>query len=441
MPEEKTNKPNWSKDKFTEMVKEYGDKIAKISEDVEKELQKMLEESQEVNLFLEKSDKKKVELKKVMEKVLTENSTFSPILGYDIDDTTIDEDDIIEEPDDIDKFNYVENNSDDELNIGDKETELSKRDIQLISKIANPHIKEAFAKLGSNIINVATEILLKGPGLVNLDIFAGVGEHLKQALSDTYVNFAGRLYDNDYKFRKAYDYVSRYFSRNKIKIADQMLKLAEKIKNKHATVDEINVFKATFAIFSILCSGNYQSKTFSELAKVHKQGKYYSKVCREFLYKLDALTGTPREKLDQAAELLLNMDPKDQEFMAAILFLVSVSVGSFNAVDFLYKRNNRIDQENGKFDKFIEEISTGSSFRHNIKNNVFYFNNNTNIVGSPTICSLDLNNAKLVKKEIKNMFVSNNLDQFLIELVKKHRYLKSILNTNATLPNRTVEPY
>lgn len=438
---DKPKEDNWSKDLFTKMLQEFGEKIIKISEENEKKIREEILKLEHIDTLEKTLSKKSDELKKVMEKVLTENSTFSPILGYDIDDTTIDEDDIIEEPDDIDKFNYVENNSDDELNIGDKETELSKKDIQLIGKIANPHIKEAFAKLGSNIINVAAEILLKGPGLVNLDIFAGVGEHIKQALSDTYVNFAGRLYDNDYKFRKAYDYVSRYFSRNRTKIADQMLKLAEKIKNKHATVDEINVFKATFAIFSILCSGNYQSKTFSELAKVHKQGKYYSKVCREFLYKLDALTGTPREKLDQAAELLLNMDPKDQGFMAAILFLVSVSVGSFNAVDFLYKRNNRIDQKNSKFDKFIEEISTEPSFRHNIKNNVFYFNNNTNIIGSPTICSLDLNNAKLVKKEIKNMFVSNNLDQFLIELVKKRRYLKSILNTNATLPNRTVEPY
>ena len=41
----------WSKDTFTKMVKEYGDKIAGISDRVEKELKEMLEEEKQIELF------------------------------------------------------------------------------------------------------------------------------------------------------------------------------------------------------------------------------------------------------------------------------------------------------------------------------------------------------------------------------------------------------
>lgn len=52
--------PKWGNDKFTQMVKEYGEKINLISQRVEREVLEFLNSSEEVDLFKKELGKKKV---------------------------------------------------------------------------------------------------------------------------------------------------------------------------------------------------------------------------------------------------------------------------------------------------------------------------------------------------------------------------------------------
>jgi len=52
--------PKWGNDKFTQMVKEYGEKINLISQRVEREVLEFLNNSEEVDLFKKELSKKKV---------------------------------------------------------------------------------------------------------------------------------------------------------------------------------------------------------------------------------------------------------------------------------------------------------------------------------------------------------------------------------------------
>lgn len=204
MAEEKTNKAVWGKDKFTEMVKEYGDKIAKISEDVEKELQKMLEESSEVNLFLEKSDKKKAELKKVMEKALTEQGAFSSIIAYDLGLGVMSED----EWKDLDNMTTVLSEDDATDDVGDitdaSRPDISEYEMKAINKAAHPYLTKFMEQTGKNLYDTMVTYITKGPGFTDFNIFRGVFELIRESLSEDFVTRLGRLYDKDMKFRDSY---------------------------------------------------------------------------------------------------------------------------------------------------------------------------------------------------------------------------------------------
>ncbi len=52
--------PKWGNDKFTQMVKKYGEKINLISQRVEREVLEFLNNSEEVDLFKKELSKKKV---------------------------------------------------------------------------------------------------------------------------------------------------------------------------------------------------------------------------------------------------------------------------------------------------------------------------------------------------------------------------------------------
>lgn len=284
MPEEKTNKPNWSKDKFTEMVKEYGDKIAKISEDVEKELQKMLEESQEVNLFLEKSDKKKVELKKVMEKVLNEQGTFSSIIAYDIGLGVMSEDEwkaldnmstTILSEDDVE--------DDDSYDIsGTSRPELSEHEMKAINKAANPYLTKFMEQTGKNLYDTMVSYITKGPGLTDFNIFKGVFELIRESLSEDFVSRLGRMYDKDIKFRQAYGKVVDILTKNGKNIVKNIDNLTNRIVGKTAptvsddsqvnnepAINDITTFKALVNLICILLSENYKGLILREFKSKH----------------------------------------------------------------------------------------------------------------------------------------------------------------------------
>jgi len=232
MAEEKTNKVVWGKDKFTEMVKEYGDRIAKISDEVEKDLKKMLEESEEVNLFIEKTDKKKAELKKVMEKALTEQGAFSSIIAYDLGVSVMSED----EWKDLDNMTSLisedgEDNYDEDIG-GTNRADLNEYEIKAIEKAASPYLTRFMEQTKKNLYDAAVSFIIRGPGLTDFGIFKGVFELIYESLSEDFVERLGKLYNSDEKFRKAYSAITDILTKEKVNIVKKIEDLANKVAGR-----------------------------------------------------------------------------------------------------------------------------------------------------------------------------------------------------------------
>lgn len=237
MAEEKTNKVVWGKDKFTEMVKEYGDRIAKISDEVEKDLKKMLEESEEVNLFIEKTDKKKAELKKVMEKALTEQGAFSSIIAYDLGVSVMSED----EWKDLDNMTSLmsedgEDNYDEDIG-GTNRADLNEYEIKAIEKAASPYLTRFMEQTKKNLYDAAVSFITRGPGLTDFNIFKGVFELIYESLSEDFVERLGKLYNSDEKFRKAYSAITDILTKEKVNIVKKIEDLANKVAGKEKSND------------------------------------------------------------------------------------------------------------------------------------------------------------------------------------------------------------
>jgi hypothetical protein len=269
MSEEKTNKAVWSKDKFTEMVKEYGDKIAKISEDVEKELQKMLEESSEVNLFLEKLDKKKVELKKIMEKALNEQGAFSSLIAYDLGLGVISED----EWKDLDNMTTILSEDDTTDDVGDiidtSRPDIDEYEMKAINRAAYPYLTKFMEQTGKNLYDTIITYITRGPGLTDFNIFKGTFELIRESLSEGFVTRIGRLYEKDMKFRESYTKILEPLIRRGKNITNNIDDLANKVAEDNASPGEIALFKAFVNLICILLSDNYKGLVLKEFKSKH----------------------------------------------------------------------------------------------------------------------------------------------------------------------------
>jgi len=270
MAEEKINEAVWYKDKFTEMIKEYGDKIAKISEDVEKELQKMLEENLEINLFLENLDKKKLKIKNIMEKVLTEHNTFSSIIAYDLGLGVISEDEW-KSLDNMTTILSEDNEEADEVGdiINTTRPDINKYEMKAINKAAHPYLTKFMEQTGKNLYDTIITYIIKGPGLTDFNIFKGVFELIKESLSEDFVARIGRLYEKDMKFRESYTKILEPLIKRGKSIIDNIDDLANKVAEDNASPGEIVLFKAFVNLICILLSDNYKGLVLKEFKSKH----------------------------------------------------------------------------------------------------------------------------------------------------------------------------
>lgn len=224
MPKVK-EKGNWSNDKFTKMVQEYGDKILDISEKVEKDLKTMLENSEEIKFFSNSTDlpenfsKKKLKNSIDAKKVL--NSTFLSILSSDIGITydnsySVDalgllpeqsqRNDIIVSVDEsnVNKEQQLLN----EIGFGDIDTALLKEyDTYIIDQLKQKRKDHQgkYKNLLKDVGKTFIQFLLTGPGTFQFyDSFTRTLNLLKAKnikLEPEYLEKIKVLYNNDTRFR------------------------------------------------------------------------------------------------------------------------------------------------------------------------------------------------------------------------------------------------
>jgi len=253
-----------------EMIKEYGDKIAKISEDVEKELQKMLEENLEINLFLENLDKKKLKIKNIMEKVLTEHNTFSSIIAYDLGLGVISEDEW-KSLDNMTTILSEDNEEADEVGdiINTTRPDINEYEMKAINKAAHPYLTKFIEQTGKNLYDTIITYIIKGPGLTDFNIFKGVFELIKESLSEDFVARIGRLYEKDMKFRESYTKILEPLIKRGKSIIDNIDDLANRVAEDNASPGEIVLFKAFVNLICILLSDNYKGLVLKEFKSKH----------------------------------------------------------------------------------------------------------------------------------------------------------------------------
>lgn len=426
MPENK----NWSKDVFTKMVKEYGDKIAGISDRVEKELKEILEGEERIELFNDYSGKKKLN-KSVAGGEVLEKSTLRPIFSYDLGLTSITEADDFDELDSIPDEIVNEDPADDILDLD----EISKYEIEHIHKIAEPIYAVFKEKMGRNIFNFVSSFLANGPGLANFNIFDGMEEAFIDAFSISFIEHIGKIYNDDYRLRKSYSVIVSQLGKNKMTIHQNLLILAKnasKLVRKNDTTninkEQLTLFKGVINVLSILFNKYYYPILSKEMKRTVKDGGLLVDRLNLFIKDMNKAIKERKdieERTGWIAQAYLNhfADGKYKS-ISTLFFLISSAV----SLDYIYKTNDMKEDVqtniNGKTNDFINAITFSNEEivkLQNLDRNYF-----ANINGD--VFSLKLENTKYLNinyKKFTDFITKQTKDQqtqkFLADL---HLYFK-----------------
>lgn len=237
------DKIKWDDSQFTKMVKEYGDKIAKLSEGESKKLLDQLLNDEAVDLFAADIDKKKLKNKTLNNSIaLGASISDAPrVVLADTEDDTEDE---------------TEDNKDNNI----KEASSLDKDFEEFNFAANfpyenvkPYeekINNIATQIGKNVQDIAYDFLTKGPGLTDLDLFAGITNIIKEPVNDDFAKIVNDFYEKNSVFNKAYDGLITQLGNEPGNITQILNKVVEDIKQSEG--DETKVDQKSLAIFRLL---------------------------------------------------------------------------------------------------------------------------------------------------------------------------------------------
>ena len=172
---EDLKKGEWNKnDMCSKMIKENGEVIVKLSEKIEKEVLDMFLNSEEVNLFLEETDKKKIteSVTASVDKMLVEDRVYThPLFAYDS-----------RFPGGVDEKDLYE-----------------KEERKAVDQQSSSQFWKTFK---NNLKDTSLQFLKYGPGKTNFNIFRNTLDSiLNGVISDKFVEKFGRIYNADNKLR------------------------------------------------------------------------------------------------------------------------------------------------------------------------------------------------------------------------------------------------
>lgn len=269
-----------------------------------------------------------------------------------------------------DKLSLIEAESDINDTFGD--IGLNQYQREVIKNVAEPYINKILRQTGKNFANVAIQFLTKGPGLTNFNIFHGVLDIIKEALSASFIDRIGEIYNKDFRFKKAYSSIMNQWKNRNANIDEDLIYIAENYDN--ATNDEKLLLRNTLNMVAILLSGKYAWLIVDELERFYGNSKVPA-LLRKLADDLNQKIDPSKDVTRQAANILLKFN-KDYKILESGLRPISNLYFMISSAISLSSLGVEIPEEEKDVVKIGKYMINRTEFLDNFETNNSFINEN-----------------------------------------------------------------
>jgi len=253
------------------------------------------------------------------------------------------------------------------------DVDLNKYQQKVIKHIAEPYINKIIKRTGKNFGRIATEFIIRGPGLTNYNFFDGVLDLIKERLSINFIDRIGEIYEKDFRFEKAYSAIMNQWKDKDANIDEELVNIAENIDN--TSDNNKRLLRNTLNMVAILLSDKYKGLITKELKSFYSNPNI-AKLLRELAYRLNTEVNPSEDITNQAAKIYLdfvndnNIIESGLKPITNLYFMISSAISLSTLRRAFYRESN--EKEILKINKYI---INKRKFLENTRNN-----NNSNII-------------------------------------------------------------
>lgn len=407
---DKNSNIKWTNDMFTKLVKEYGEAIQDITEPLENEICKsILNEEEYIDVLRKHSEKLLTNSKKKVKELDSVLSSSILPYGYDTGCLEYSKDSLLK--------NFYPTVILGEENLLDNDYsnkhKLTKYEVNMIKATSSGILKKVSKQIGKNILELAVDYLLWGPGLLQ---FSKLGNNIfsliKENLDMTFVDKVGKFYNSDNKFKRAYDKTFKYLDKTKKHLHLVLNQAITDIDNKSYSTENVVIYKSVIALLNVLYSDYYKGIITREVIRTVKDG---NKICLAIekhlndilqIKKIDSST-TDEDVLSAAAEsyktifTLDESNPKNK-YISILFSVISSAIATY------YMTNSySTPEEKNKVEKLKELILSNSESIISVNPELTNPTDNTSI---NIAIKLNIEN---IRQKIKNPSINLTTDTYI----------------------------
>jgi len=258
------------------------------------------------------------------------------------------------------------------------DVDLNKYQQKVLKHIAEPYINKIIKRTGKNFGRIATEFIIRGPGLTNFNFFDGVLDIIKERLSINFIDRIGEIYEKDFRFEKAYSAIMNQWEDKDANIDEELVNIAENIDN--TSDNNKRLLRNTLNMVAILLSDKYKGLITKELKSFYSNPNI-AKLLRELAYRLNTEVNPSENITNQAAKIYLdfvndnNIIKSGLKPITNLYFMISsaISLGSFR---FNYGGKKKINLDNQLVTKLLDIYKSDKTSFNIITNNILNELNN-----------------------------------------------------------------
>jgi len=252
------------------------------------------------------------------------------------------------------------------------DVDLNKYQQKVIKHIAEPYINKIIKRTGKNFGRIATEFIIRGPGLTNYNFFDGVLDLIKERLSINFIDRIGEIYEKDFRFEKAYSAIMNQWKDKDANIDEELVNIAENIDN--TSDNNKRLLRNTLNMVAILLSDKYKGLITKELKSFYSNPNI-AKLLRELAYRLNTEVNPSEDITNQAAKIYLdfvndnNIIESGLKPITNLYFMISSAI-SLSSFRFNYDDRRNINSDNQLVTNLLNKYKTNKISSDPITNNI-----------------------------------------------------------------------
>ena len=309
------------------------------------------------------------------------------------------------------------------------DVDLNKYQQKVIKHIAEPYLVKIMKRTGKNFGRIATEFIIRGPGLTNFNFFDGVLDLIKERLSINFIDRIGEIYEKDFRFEKAYSAIMNQWEDKDANIDEELVNIAENIDN--TSDNNKRLLRNTLNMVAILLSDKYKGLITKELKSFYSNPNI-AKLLRELAYRLNTEVNPSENITNQAAKIYLdfvndnNIIESGLKPITNLYFMISSAI-SLSSFRFNYDDRRNINSDNQLVTNLLNKYKTNKISSDPITNNILnelndYIQTTDNFKVDEKIRKVNstINSIKKDFEEIIKSFENKNKNK-IIDLERKIR--------------------